>query len=72
MFAHGLVIEAGLGLIEIDGREDDQGVGQIDHGGLIEEQGADKGDVLETGDGHGGHELYLDQLGAGAEIDPVL
>src|SRR5699024_7335319 len=72
VLAHGLVVQAGLGLIEVDGGKDHQGVGQIDHGGLVQQQG---GEEIAGGDaqrgGQGGHQLHLDQLGARAEVDPV-
>src|SRR5699024_5239731 len=59
--AHGFVVQAGLGLIEVDGGKDHQGVGQIDHGGLVQQQG---GKEIAGGDaqrgGQGGHQLHLD------------
>ena len=71
MLAHGLVVQAGLALVEENHGEDHQGKGQVYHGGLVEEQGTDEGDVLQNGDAHAGHQGDLHQAAARAEVHPV-
>jgi hypothetical protein len=71
MLAHGLEVEAGARLAEVDDRHDDEQIREIDHRGLVEEQIAQKRDVLEARDADAVHKRDLRELGAGAEIDPV-
>ena len=71
MFAHGAVIEPGAGAGEEDDGEGRQEEGQVDHGGLVEEEGPQEGQVLEDRDPHAPHELDLIEIAARAEADAV-
>ena len=71
MLADGLIAQARAGLAEEDGREEDEQECEIDHRALVEEQRPKHRDVLQAGDGDGGHGGDLLEVGPGAEVDAV-